>query len=143
MSTINRKFLILNICAFLLIGAFSFTVLSNSNLVEEQDQRIDEQKAISLRNNYNSEAKPLNSVLEAVYLDRQSIADINMVLASNSASGGVRVYLGKNSSGETANILVNTLGNEAKDQTSFIVQSAGAMKICPTNCDYNSPLMKE
>jgi hypothetical protein len=141
MNGLNRKLLILNLSGLLLIGAFSFTTLEKRNFADEQDQRIDEQTAIALTNNYNTTAAPLNSILEAIYLERRAIADINMVLSSNGSADGVSVYFGKDEKNKTANVLVNTSGYADRDDMTFILRSSAEIKICPDFCDSKSPLM--
>jgi len=138
MNTLNRKLLILNLAILLLAGGFSFTSL---NPLGEQDQRVDEQAAIAMHDNYNRTAKSINGTIEAVYLDRQTIGDINAVLTMNQSSDGVRIYFGKDEKDNTVNLIVNTNGRKHEDDMNFILKSTGEMGVCPEACDLSSPFM--
>ena len=126
-----------SLSALLVIGLYSFTF---SEEVVPQDGGITLQEAQTYHSDYNTEGgDSIAGVLEAVQLDKATINTINDV-KTKAKSDGVRIYYGKNSDGETMDVVVGT-DAQGKDLTNrYMNVTVGAVNVCPTVCDSRSPI---
>jgi hypothetical protein len=139
----QRSFLItanvLTLACFLL---YAFVAPTDNPELPPQEKTLTLGQARTLHENYDKTASTIQARLEGIYLDREKINDITSILKALPDAGGVRIYFGKNELGEAQNIILAT-DLEKKDNSNFILRSAGNIAICPTICDTESPMVKE
>ncbi len=140
-NTLNLKsFAAGSLSALLAIGLYSFTF---SRDIPPQDGGITLQQAQAYHGDYNTEGgDSIAGVLEAVQLDKATIEMINDVKAK-AKSDGVRIYYGKNSDGETMNVIVGTDANGSDLTKRYMNVTTGAVNVCPTVCDSRSPINQQ
>jgi hypothetical protein len=127
--------------AMAVVAIYSFGYLKGLSGAEGEPKTLQVSEAKEMLNTYKQNAQPLTGVLQAVYLDRELLTDLNSVLMARRGASGVRVYIGQDASGRRAPILVPVL-NGSSDDTGMIIQSDGMMGICPNVCDNYSTITK-
>lgn len=129
------KFSVFSI-AILAVYAFGYSNGSTSKVL--QDNTLTVEKAKILMANYKEVAPTINGKLEAVFISKKLLEDVNALMSIKRNADGVRVYFGEEKNAETANLLVGV--NGTTDDTSFILKSSGPAGTCPTACDARSEL---
>jgi len=129
---------------FLACGAaFALYSFTSSDEIPPQDGGITLSQAQTYHADYNTEGpKSISGVLEAIQLDKTTINTIVDVL-NKADSEGVRVYYGADETGGPMNVVVGT-DKDGKDLTKrYMNATTGAVNVCPTVCDSDSPISKE
>jgi hypothetical protein len=121
------------------IYAFGYSNGSTSKVL--QDNTLTVEKAKTLVANYQEGAPTVNGKIDAVFISKKLLEDVNALLSIKRNADGVRIYFGEDKDANTANLVVGVNGNA--DDTSFILKSTGPVGTCPTSCDSRSALQSE
>ncbi len=124
--------------AIALAGFYAFGYYGGITSKIMQDNTLTAPQAKILADNYERNAPVVNGVVESVYIDKTTLADLNAMLTVKRNADGIRLYFGKETNGSAANLLVAVTKNT--DDTSFILKSAGIASPCPTACDTQSAI---
>jgi len=121
------------------VYAFGYSNGSTSKVL--QDNTLTVEKAKVLIANYQETAPKIDGKIEALFISKKLLEDVNALMSIKRNADGVRVYFGAEKDAETANLVVSVSGNT--DDTSFILKSGGSVGTCPTTCDTRSALRSE
>jgi len=139
----QRSFLITaNIITLVCFFLYAFVVPAEKEDIPPQEKTLTLGQAKTLHENYDKSVSTIQARLEGIFLDRETINDITSILKAMPDAGGVRIYFGKTEQGVAQNIILPT-DLDKKDDSSFILRSAGSIGICPTICDTESPLINK
>jgi len=139
----QRSFLITaNIITLVCFFLYAFVVPAEKEDIPPQEKTLTLGQAKTLHENYDKSVSTIQARLEGIFLDRETINDITSILKAMPDAGGVRIYFGKTEQGVAQNIILPT-DLDKKDDSSFILRSAGSIGICPTICDTESPLINQ
>ncbi len=136
----QRSFLLTaNIVTLVCFFLYAFAAPSQKSAFPPQEKTLTLGQAKTLHENYDKTVSTIQARPEGIFLDRETINDITSILNAMPNAGGVRIYFGKTEQGVAQNIILPT-DLYKKDDSSFILRSAGSIGICPTICDTESPL---
>lgn len=122
-----------------LFAIYSFT---DKAPLLEQEGDVTAQQAKALHQAYlQSEPPAVDGPVQAIEVSASTLSIMSDVVKSNSGANGVRVYLGLDTNGDVANVVIAT--QDGKDMISGAMRlSAGEASSCPNVCDMASPIMR-
>lgn len=123
------------------VSIYAFGYYSNNSANYFQDNTLTAKQAKVLVDNYQAKAPVVDGKIEAFFVSKKLLEDINALASIKKSADGVRVYFGEDAEGKTANLVVAV--NNNSDDTSFILKSAGTVNPCPTSCDKESAIRSE